>query len=154
MGRIIESIVKYSRALGAGGDPADARRHAAGTPSRGSCQPVLDEPVGQRRSGTLKRVERRPDPHQWSEDELLALHEAVYLLWPQGPVTVSSLRTAIAKGELVYAKVAGQIFTTRAALSALAACEKRAAGDGGADRKQGVDWDAHLKSLLPKRGGS
>jgi len=165
MGRLLESIGKYTRALGVGAAPADAGaapadagdapartgRRAAGAPSRASCQPILDRPSGKGRRETPERVERRPDPAQWSEHELLALHEAVALLWPDGPVTVSSLRTAIAKGELAYVRLAGRIYTTRAACAAMAAC---AAGDGGADRKPRVDWDAHLKTLLPKRGDS
>ena len=75
---------------------------------------------------------------------MMALHEAVALIWPAGPVTVSSLRTAIAKSELAYARIAGRLYTTRASLAAMAKCERRAAGDGG----ESVDWDAHLKSLL------
>lgn len=100
-----------------------------------------------RRTGTARRVLLRPDPAQWSDDELLALHEAVELFWPQGPVTVSSLRTAIAAGDLAHARIAGRIYTTRAALKAMATCRTLNAAAGGVE----IDWDAHLATLLPGR---
>jgi hypothetical protein len=140
MGRILESIAQYSRMRRLAATTAPAANEAA-------CKPVSDAPVEQRRRETPARVKRRPDPQAWGEDELLALHEAVALIWPAGPVTVSSLRTAIAKGELAYARIAGRIYTTRAALAAMASCERREACDGDAPA-EGVDWDAHLKSLL------
>ncbi|WMT76281.1 hypothetical protein [Bradyrhizobium sp. Ash2021] len=106
--------------------------------------------VGKRgRRKTPKRVARRPDPDQWSENELLALHEAVALLWPRGPLTVSSLRTAIAKGHLGHARIAGRLYTTRAALGAMSEC--RRIPEGG--RPSEADWEAHLASLLPGKGG-
>jgi hypothetical protein len=98
------------------------------------------------------RVARRPDPDLWSADELIALHEACALLWPSGPVTVSSLRTAIACGELAYVRIAGRIYTTRAELSAMAACRKNGSAGGGAGARE-ADRDARLASLLPERGG-
>ena len=82
--------------------------------------------------------------------ELIGLHEAVALLWPLGPLTESALRTAIAKGQLGHARIAGRIYTTRAALAAMAEC-RRTPAEGGAGSS--VDWNAHLASLLPKRGG-
>ncbi len=109
--------------------------------------------AARRRRATPKRVARRPDPGAWSEDELLALHEAVALLWPRGPVTVSTLRTAIAAGELAHARIAGRIYTTRAALAAMAACRRAPGANRGAGTPDGTDWDAHLAALLPKRSG-
>ena len=47
------------------------------------------------------------------------------LRWPDGPVTTSTLRTAIRNGELHHAVIAGRIFSTLAALDELAACVKR-----------------------------
>jgi hypothetical protein len=102
---------------------------------------------GKRRRKTPERVARRPDPDEWSADELMALHEAVALLWPRGPLTVSSLRTAIARGELAFARIAGRIYTTRDALAAMAACR------GTAAVRPRIDWEARLKTLLPERGG-
>jgi hypothetical protein len=145
-GWLAASIRKYSRRIGAGGPRATGA-------TRPSCHPRPGGHVGKRRRGKLDRVSRRPDPAAWSEDELLALHEAVALLWPRGPVTVSSLRTAIAAGDLAYARIAGRIYTTRPALAAMAACRRTAAADGGAGSLEGTDWDAHLATLLPKRSG-
>lgn len=78
----------------------------------------------------------------------MALHEAVALLWPEGPVTVSSLRTAIAHGSLGHARIAGRIYTTRAALAAMAECRRAPTDSGGPSE---ADWEAHLASLLKKR---
>lgn len=47
-----------------------------------------------------RRVAARPDPAAWGEDELLSFSEAAALLWPDGPLTASSLRTAYRAGEL------------------------------------------------------
>ena len=80
----------------------------------------------------------------------MALHEAVALMFPLGPLTVSSLRTAIANGRLGHARIAGRIYTTRAALAAMAECRRTCAEDGAGSS---VDWDAHLATLLPKHGG-
>jgi hypothetical protein len=81
----------------------------------------------------------------------LALHEAVALLWPRGPVSVSTLRTAIAAGELAHARIAGRIYTTRAAIAAMAAWGTTTSADGGPGAST-VDWEGHLATLLPKRG--
>jgi hypothetical protein len=81
------------------------------------------------------------------------LHEAVALIWPRGPVTVSSLRTAIAAGELAHARIGNRIYTTRAALAAMAACRRTASADGGSGSLDDMDWDARLAALLSKRGG-
>jgi hypothetical protein len=101
-----------------------------------------------RRRTTPERVARRPDPAEWSADELLALHEAIALLWPAGPLTVSSLRTAIARGDLACARIAGRIYTTRAALAAMTECRRASASRG---RPSDADWEAHLATLLKKR---
>ncbi len=61
----------------------------------------------------LKRVRERPDPENWDLDELLTLPEAVALLWPNGPLSVRSLRTASQNGELVMIKIAGKHFVSR-----------------------------------------
>jgi hypothetical protein len=152
MRRLAASIRKYSRRIVAGGSTLGAVRRPDPKAGRLPCQTRQVGLLGKSRRGIPERVARRPDPVQWSEHELLALHEAVPLLWPGGPVTVSSLRTAIAAGDLAHARIAGRIFTTRAALSAMAACRRTAAADGGA-AAPATDWDAHLATLLPKRGG-
>jgi hypothetical protein len=151
MGRLAESIRKYSGRIVAGARPAATGSWAApdtGRPSRHGLRDGLD---AKSRRAMPERVARRPDPDEWSVDELLALHEACALLWPSGPVTVSSLRTAIARGELAYVRIAGRLYTTRAALAAMAMC-RTASADGGSGARE-VDWEAHLAGLLPKPGG-
>ncbi|MEA2896139.1 MAG: hypothetical protein QOJ84_1754 [Bradyrhizobium sp.] len=153
MRRLAASIRKYSRRIVAGGSPLGAGGQPDLQAARVPCQTRQVGHFGKSRRGIPERVARRPHPVQWSEDELLALHEAVALLWPGGPVTVSSLRTAIAAGDLAHARIAGRIFTTRAALAEMAACRRTAAADGGAAGREDADWAAHLATLLPKRGG-
>lgn len=83
----------------------------------------------------------------------MALHEAAALMFPLGPLTVSSLRTAISDGRLGHARIAGKIFTTRAALAAMAACRRTTTADGGSGSPDDTDWDVHFATLLPGRGG-
>ena len=45
-----------------------------------------------------RRVAARPDPSMWADDELMTFAEAASLMWPQGPLTASSLRTAYRAG--------------------------------------------------------
>ncbi|GAA0027241.1 hypothetical protein [Bradyrhizobium ottawaense] len=122
-----------------GAVPSDRIRSGRSRPPRAG---------GRRRRKTPERVARRPDPAEWSADELLALHEAIALLWPAGPLTVSSLRTAIARGDLACARIAGRIYTTRAALAAMTECRRASASRG---RPSDADWEAHLATLLKKR---
>jgi hypothetical protein len=71
----------------------------------------------------LSRVRQRPDPESWGLDEMLTLPEAALLHWPQGPLTVTSLRTAVRDGQLAVAVIAGKHFTTRRHLATLTACK-------------------------------
>jgi hypothetical protein len=64
----------------------------------------------------LGRAKARPDPAQWDEDEVMTLVEAAAVFFPQGPLTVSSLRRASAVGTLEIAKVAGKALTTPRAI--------------------------------------
>jgi hypothetical protein len=75
------------------------------------------------RAPDLRRVRQRPDPESWGLDELLTIPEAALLHWPQGPLTVTSLRTAIRDGQLAVAVIAGKFFTTRRHLSSATACK-------------------------------
>ena len=43
-------------------------------------------------------------PDNWGEDELMTLHEATALMWPDGVITVSTLRTAIRDGQLPHVR--------------------------------------------------
>lgn len=69
------------------------------------------------------RVAVRPDPKSWDMDELMTLKEAVDLHWPDGPLTIPTLRTAIRDGKLPVCSVAGKFFLTRRALLALSEAE-------------------------------
>jgi hypothetical protein len=60
------------------------------------------------------RVERRPDPREWADDELMTLPEAAALFWPEGPLTTTSLRTAVRDRMLEVAEIAGKVLTTKA----------------------------------------
>jgi hypothetical protein len=55
------------------------------------------------------RLARWPDPSQWSDTELMSLYEAAALFWPEGPLTVTSLRTAVRDGQLAIAEIAGNL---------------------------------------------
>jgi hypothetical protein len=43
-------------------------------------------------STRVRRIAARPDPAHWGDDELLTFAEAAARLWPDGPLTASSLR--------------------------------------------------------------
>jgi hypothetical protein len=153
MGRLAESIRKYSERVVAGVRPVATGIRSAPDAGRPSRHALRDGLHAKSRRATPERVARRPDPDLWSADELLALHEACALLWPSGPVTVSSLRTAIGSGELAYVRIAGRIYTTRAAVAAMTECRKAATAGGGSGAPDDTDWDGHLATLLPRRGG-
>ena len=70
---------------------------------------------------TPPRVVKRPTPDLWRADEPMTLQEFIAVFYPLGPITVTSLRTEIAKGRLPVARVAGKYFVTRAAVMALLA---------------------------------
>lgn len=69
----------------------------------------------------LDRLQARPDPGSWADDELVTLSEAVALFMPHGPLTAAALRTAYRRGELAGREVCGRIFTTRRDLDAMTA---------------------------------
>jgi hypothetical protein len=66
-----------------------------------------------------RRVAARPDPKDWQADELLTFAEAAALLWPDGPLTASSLRTAYRAGQLEVTLIARKLLTTKRALAAM-----------------------------------
>jgi hypothetical protein len=72
-----------------------------------------------------RRVAARPDPKDWGEDELLSFAEAAALLWPDGPLTASSLRTAYRAGELEVTVIARKLLVTRRALAEMTAAARR-----------------------------
>ena len=69
-----------------------------------------------------ERVSKRPAPEQWGEDELLSLPEAVALYWPDGPISVASLRHLIRGKQLHVAVIGRRHLVTPRALQALSVC--------------------------------
>jgi hypothetical protein len=63
-----------------------------------------------------RRIAARPDPSSWGDDELLTFSEAAALMWPQGPLTASSLRTAYRGGALEVVIIARKLLVTKAAI--------------------------------------
>jgi hypothetical protein len=82
-----------------------------------------------RKMRTLDRVAVRPDPATWRNDELLTLREAAALMWPNGPLSERSLRTAVREGRLPISVVAGKFFVTKDALSLLSVCTSLAVAE-------------------------
>jgi hypothetical protein len=75
-----------------------------------------------------RRIQARPDPSQWEDDELLTFQEAAALMWPNGPLTASSLRTAYRAGELEVVLIARKLLTTKRALAAMTEAARRIKG--------------------------
>jgi hypothetical protein len=67
----------------------------------------------------LHRVRARPRPEDWTDDETMTLIEAVGVFFPDGPLTLSSLRTAIDARKLDIVTVAGKHLTTPRAVRKL-----------------------------------
>ena len=78
--------------------------------------------------GRLDRISERPGPSEWGEDELLTLAEAARLFWPGGPITVTTLRTAVRQGDLDVVVLAGKFFTTPAGIRAMGRGRRRQGG--------------------------
>lgn len=74
-----------------------------------------------------RRVAARPDPKDWPDDELLTLSEAAALLWPRGPITASTLRTAYRSGLLETVLLARKLMTTKRAVHAMTEAARRPA---------------------------
>ncbi len=103
--------------------------------------------IRKRRVDKLARARARPDPSQWSEDEVMTLVEAVAVFFPQGPLTLSSLRTAVASGTLEIAKVAGKDLTTPRAIRKLVKPSCRAAKPSRHDSGSEKTKDAGSSSI-------
>lgn len=65
------------------------------------------------------RIAAKPDPDDWDDDDLLTIPEAAALMWPSGPITAATLRTAAKQGSLAIVEIAGKHFVTKAALRAM-----------------------------------
>ncbi len=67
----------------------------------------------------LPCVLHRPDPDHWRPTELMTIPEAAALFYPEGPLTVTSLRTARRDGMLATTMVARRVMTTPDAMRAM-----------------------------------
>ncbi|WMT76282.1 hypothetical protein [Bradyrhizobium sp. Ash2021] len=74
-----------------------------------------------------RRIVARPDPKDWGDDELMTLAEAANLMWPLGPLSASSLRTAYRSGLLETVLLARKLMTTKAALRGMTEAARRPA---------------------------
>ncbi len=88
---------------------------------------ALPTPSLLRGCGVPARVKARPDPAQWTQTELMTLCEAAHLFWPDGPLTTTSLRTAVRDRSLDVAEVAGKILTSKTAIERMSVCKPRQA---------------------------
>jgi hypothetical protein len=75
-----------------------------------------------------RRIAARPDPKDWGDDELLSFAEAANLLWPLGPLTASSLRTAYRAGQLETTMIARKLLTTKRAIQKMTEGARRRVG--------------------------
>jgi hypothetical protein len=60
-----------------------------------------------------RRIAARPNPCDWADDELMSFAEAASLLWPDGPLSASSLRTAYRAGDLEVTMIARKLLVTK-----------------------------------------
>ncbi|MGY3133413.1 hypothetical protein ACVWZM_004095 [Bradyrhizobium sp. USDA 4501] len=74
-----------------------------------------------------RRIAARPRPEDWGEDELLSLTEAAALMWPDGPITASTLRTAYRAGLLSTVLLARKLMTTKRAVNEMTEAARRPA---------------------------
>ncbi|WP_027574000.1 hypothetical protein [Bradyrhizobium sp. WSM1743] len=97
-------------------------------------------------SATPARICARPDPATWRDDELMTLAEAAALFWPEGPLTETSLRTAVRDHRLAISRIAGKFFTTKRAIAALEICEIVPGGQDRIPRRRG-DYRQDLRRI-------
>ena len=80
------------------------------------------------------RIAARPNPENWDLDDLMTLREAAHLMWPDGPLTERSLRTAAEDGQLPVTMIARKLLTTRRALLEISKCAPRTAPETPASK--------------------
>ena len=87
----------------------------------------MKRPANNKAPKTIRplRVELRPNPREWADDELMTLAEAATLFWPDGPLTATSLRTAVRDRVLEVAEIAGKLLTTKVAIARMCVCKPR-----------------------------
>ncbi|WP_271599410.1 hypothetical protein [Bradyrhizobium sp. CCBAU 45384] len=94
------------------------------------------------------RVALRPHPEQWSEEELMTLSEAAALYWPMGPLTCTSLRTAVRDGKLEVAEIAGKLLTNKISIRKMAQCVVRV--DAATTTSAGHQPPAMSQAIAPR----
>lgn len=72
-----------------------------------------------------RRVAAKPNPCDWHEDSLLTMKEAAALMWPDGPLSASSLATEYRRGNLRTTLVARKHLVTLRALRAMVEASER-----------------------------
>ena len=100
-----------------------------------------------RKTDKLARAKARPDPAQWGEDEVMTLPEAAAIFFPNGPLKLSSLRSAKDAGTLEIANVAGKDLTTPRAIRKLVKLSCLAAKPSRRDSGSGKTKDAGSSSI-------
>ena len=75
-----------------------------------------------------RRIAARPNPSDWGDGELMSFAEAAALLWPEGPLTASSLRTAYRRGELETVLIARKLLVDKKAISEMIEKARRKGG--------------------------
>ena len=84
------------------------------------------EMEGADRGPVPHRVRLRSDPALWSDTELMLLSEAAALFWPDGgPLTTTSLRTAVKHNQLDIVEIAGKQLTNKASVEKMCRCGPR-----------------------------
>lgn len=83
--------------------------------------PASDD--GSRATRRARRAQLRRDPKDLGETEIISFREAIEMFWPNGPLSVSSLRTAERHGLLAVVSIAGKLYTTKAALREMTRCD-------------------------------
>ena len=112
------------------------------------------------RADPLRRLVGRPAVYQWADDEIVTLEEARALFFPNGPLTVKSLRSAVRLGQLASDSIAGRLYTTPSAVRSLLEPQlRRDAKDtcGSAEsmddrRSPRSDREAEVPSVARRRG--
>lgn len=112
--------------------------------------------VGTDRNDTKmpERIRQRPNPADWSDEELMTLNEAAVLFWPHGPLTTTSLRTAVRDRVLDVAEIAGKLLTNKQAIVRMSKCRPRgedASVSPAAAR--GIPWSAAERNTWKEESG-
>jgi hypothetical protein len=113
------------------------------------------QPAGADRQDTKmpERVRQRPNPEDWSDDELMTLAEAAALFWPQGPLTTTSLRTAVRDRVLDVAEIAGKLLTNKQAVVRMSECRPRGeTGFVNLAAARGIPWSAAGRNTWEENG--